>query len=85
MPGLTAWTTIRPLANYRDTLDPTHMPHVIRVDSPVAMRWDRWASWAACDERERWRFDILDTDALTREQAAKRVVAWPENSPMTLR
>jgi hypothetical protein len=35
----------------RHTLDPTHMPHVIRVDSPVAMRWDRWASWAAGDER----------------------------------
>jgi hypothetical protein len=59
---------------YRHTLDPGHMPHVIRVESGVGMRWERWSSWAAGDER--WRFDILDTDALTREEVAEHVIAW---------
>jgi hypothetical protein len=59
---------------HRHTLDPTHMPHVIRVESGVGMRWERWSHWTAGDPR--WRFDVLDTDALTPEQAAERVVAW---------
>jgi hypothetical protein len=54
--------------------DPTHMPHVIRVSSSGDMRWDRWDLWVAGDPR--WRFDVIDTDDLTREQAAARVVAW---------
>jgi energy-coupling factor transporter ATP-binding protein EcfA2 len=63
---------------YRHTVDPTYMPHVIRVESGVGMRWERWSDWAAGDER--WRFDILDTYALDREQAAERVVAWARDA-----
>jgi hypothetical protein len=40
----------------------------------VDMRWDRWERWVAGDPR--WRFDVIDTDDLSREQAAARVVAW---------
>jgi hypothetical protein len=60
--------------SYRHTLDPAHMPHVIRVETPVGMRWERWEDWTAGDPR--WRFDIIDTDALTRDQAPAAVVAW---------
>ncbi len=59
---------------YGHALDPAHMPHVIRVASSVDMRWDRWHGWMADDAR--WSFEIIDTDALTREQVAARVVAW---------
>lgn len=60
------------------TLDPAHMPHVIRVAMPVAMRWERWADWSADDER--WSFDVIDTDALTREEVGDRVVAWADEA-----
>jgi hypothetical protein len=50
------------------------MPHVIRIASPVGMRWERWADWTAGDPR--WSFEVIDTDALTREQAAAQVVTW---------
>jgi hypothetical protein len=59
---------------YGHALDPSHMPHVIRVASPVDMRWERWSGWTADDPR--WSFEIIDTDAPTREQVAARVVAW---------
>lgn len=59
---------------YRHALDPGHLPHVIRVASSVDMRWDRWHDWTAEDAR--WSFEVIDTDALTREQVATRVVAW---------
>jgi hypothetical protein len=36
------------------------------------MRWERWEHWAAGDAR--WSFDVIDTDELTREQAAAGVV-----------
>jgi hypothetical protein len=58
----------------RHAADPRHMPHVIRVASPVGMRWERWGGWDADDPR--WTFEVIDTDDLTREQAAERVVAW---------
>jgi hypothetical protein len=56
------------------TRDPTHMPHVIRVNTPVAMRWGRWQHWQTADPR--WRFEILDTDPLTRERVADHVARW---------
>lgn len=57
------------------TTDPTHMPEVIVLDGAMPkMRWGRWQHWKAGDPR--WRFEVLDTDALTREQAAARVLAW---------
>ena len=56
------------------TRDPTHMPHVIRVKTPVAMRWDLWQHRQAADPR--WQFEILDTDRLTREQVAHQVARW---------
>jgi hypothetical protein len=59
---------------HRHTLDPAHMPHVIRVASPVGMRWERWADWTAGDPR--WSFEVIDTDTLTREEAAAQVVTW---------
>ena len=58
----------------RHAADPTHMPHVIRVTSPVDMRWERWEDWTADDPR--WTFDVIDTDDLSREQTAERVEAW---------
>ena len=63
---------------YRHTLDPTYRPHVIRVDSSVPMRWDRWESWRAGDPR--WAFEVIETDALTRAQVAARVVAWAHDT-----
>lgn len=63
---------------YRHTLDPTHHPEVIRVPSPVPMRWERWAQWKAGDPR--WAFEVILTDTLTREQAAARVVTWARNA-----
>jgi hypothetical protein len=59
---------------YQHTLDPGHHPEVIRVQTAAPMRWERWSAWVAGDER--WRFEVIDTDALTREQAAERVVVW---------
>jgi hypothetical protein len=38
------------------------------------MRWERWHDWTAEDPR--WSFEVIDTDALAREQVATRVVAW---------
>jgi hypothetical protein len=54
--------------------DPTHVPEVIRVSSSVPMRWERWSGWPPGDPR--WSFEVVDTDALTQEQAARRVVMW---------
>ena len=54
--------------------DPRHLPEVIRVPSAVAMAWERWEDWEVGDER--WPVALIDTDALTSEQAADRVAAW---------
>lgn len=47
---------------YRHALDPARRPEVIRVSTPVGMRWERWGDWAAGDPR--WSFEIIDTDSL---------------------
>ncbi len=62
---------------YGHALDPSHMPHVIHVASAVEMRSERWYGWTADDPR--WSFEIIDTDALTREQVTARVVAWADD------
>lgn len=54
--------------------DPTHDPEVIRVPGVLPMRWDRWADWQQGDLR--WSFEIIETDVLTPEDVAARVVAW---------
>ena len=54
--------------------DPTHMPEVIRVAEATGMRWDRWQDWSSGDPR--WRFEVIDTDFLTRQQTAERVLLW---------
>ena len=59
---------------YRHTLDPTHEPGVIRVDSATPMRWDRWENWQKGDAR--WSARILDTDSLGRGQVARQVESW---------
>ena len=59
---------------YGHALDPSHMQHVIRGASAVDMRWERWHGWTAGDPR--WAFEIIDTDALTCDQVAARVVTW---------
>jgi hypothetical protein len=59
-------------------LDPTFHPEVIRVDSPVAMRWERWEEWPSDDPR--WPSHVVDTDELTPEQVAQQVVAWARAS-----
>ena len=56
------------------SVDPTHAPEVIRVESPVAMRWERWQDWAPGDPR--WSPTIIDTDGMPRPEVADRVVAW---------
>ena len=65
------------------TLDPTYMPEVIRVDSPVPMQWRRWANWQAGDPR--WAFAVIDTDELIPEQVAEQVVEWAEATLAGLR
>ena len=59
---------------YNHMTDPTYMPEVIRVDGAMPMHWERWTHWKAGDPR--WSFEVIDTDALTPEQVAERVVAW---------
>ena len=59
---------------YRHTQDPTYAPEVIRAGSAVPMRWDRWAGWGRGDRR--WAAHIIDTDLLSPEQVAQRVVDW---------
>lgn len=54
--------------------DPRHLPEVIRVESAVPMRWDRWAEWPTGDPR--WAPRIIDTDALTVGETADIVEAW---------
>ncbi len=63
---------------HRHTLDPTHMPEVIRVDSNVPMRWDRWATWEAGDPR--WHADIIETDGLAPDAVAARVEEWAKRT-----
>lgn len=63
---------------YRHTPDPTYRPAVIRVPSPTRKRWNRWEQWKAGDPR--WAFEVIYTDALTREQAAARVVTWIQDA-----
>lgn len=59
---------------YRHSQDPGHAPEVIRVDSGVPMRWDRWEDWGSGDPR--WTAHIIDTDSLTSEQVAQQVAGW---------
>jgi len=61
---------------YRHMADPTYQPEVIKVQSGVPMRWDRWSDWKARDRR--WSFEVGDTDALTPGQTADRVAVWAE-------
>lgn len=59
---------------YRHMTDPTHMPEVITVNGAIPMHWERWADWHAGDPR--WLFEVIDTDTLTPEQTAERVLVW---------
>lgn len=56
------------------TLDPTHMPDVIRVNSSVPMAWERWADWGRGDPR--WAAEVLVTDDLSPSEVASAVVEW---------
>ncbi len=56
------------------TLDPQHAPEVIRVASPLPMRWERWADLQAGDPA--WAAEIIDTDGLAPEQVAEAVEGW---------
>ncbi|MBZ2195097.1 AAA family ATPase [Occultella gossypii] len=55
-------------------VDPTFHPEVIRVESSVPMRWERWDEWRSGDPR--WPAHVVDTDGSTPEQVAQQVVAW---------
>lgn len=56
------------------TLDPRHAPEVIRVESALPMRWERWADLDAGDPL--WAAEIIDTDALTPREVAASVESW---------
>lgn len=60
------------------SLDPTHMPEVIRADSSTSMRWDRWQDWSKGDPR--WMAHIIDTDLLTPDEAAELVHHWARDA-----
>ncbi|MDL9977742.1 AAA family ATPase [Microbacterium candidum] len=55
-------------------LDPRHLPEVIRVETSVPMRWDRWDDWSMGDPR--WAPRIIHTDGLTVGETADIVQAW---------
>lgn len=59
---------------YRHSLDPTHAPEVVRVDSANPMRWDRWESWEKGDPR--WMPSVIDTDQLSAAEIAELVKTW---------
>jgi energy-coupling factor transporter ATP-binding protein EcfA2 len=59
---------------YEHTLDPTHMPEVIEVESDVPMAWERWEDWERGDPR--WAAEIIDTDLLSPRDVAGTVEAW---------
>jgi len=59
---------------YRHSQDPTYAPEVIRVESSVPMRWERWAGWGSGDPR--WAAYIIETDSLTPEDVAQQVEDW---------
>lgn len=56
------------------TLDPRHAPEVIRVETAVPMRWDRWADWDQGDPR--WAAEIIDTDELAPAEVADAMEEW---------
>lgn len=56
------------------TLDPTHMPEIIRVESDVPMVWERWAGMERDDPA--WAAEIIDTDHKTSTDVAESVEAW---------
>lgn len=56
------------------TLDPTHMPEVIRVESDVPMVWERWSNWERGDHR--WTAEIIDTDHAETQEVSDLVEAW---------
>jgi hypothetical protein len=57
--------------------DPGHMPHVIHSpETESEMRWERWSTWTAGDPR--WRVEVVDTTANTREMAASALARWIE-------
>lgn len=56
------------------TLDPTHSPQVIRIESATAMRWDRWENWAKGDPR--WSPHVIDTDHLSPGEVAEEIENW---------
>jgi hypothetical protein len=61
----------------RHAEDPTWMPHVIRIaETEATMEWGRWSSWRAGDAR--WRFDVIDTSSLSRDNAARALAQWVE-------
>ncbi|WP_194420895.1 hypothetical protein [Microbacterium abyssi] len=59
---------------HRHAKDPAFQPEVIRVDSSVPMRWDRWAELQAGDAR--WPVTIIDTDDLSPGEVVGRVQVW---------
>jgi len=54
--------------------DPRWEPHVISSNGPPTHRYDRWQSWTADDPR--WRVFVLDTTALSDQQALSQLHAW---------
>ena len=56
------------------TRDPRHAPEVIRVESAVPMRWERWGEWERGDPR--WAAEIIDTDELSPAAVAGAVEEW---------
>lgn len=58
--------------------DPGWAPEVVRVDTAVPMRWDRWQDWRAGDPR--WAFAIVDTDDLAPADVARLVEAWARDA-----
>ncbi len=61
----------------RHSQDPTHAPEVIRVDSGVPMRWERWESWKPGDSR--WAPRVVQTDGLTPAEVALQVKDWADD------
>jgi broad-specificity NMP kinase len=56
------------------TIDPTHAPEVIQVESAVPMAWSRWSDLGPGDER--WQAEIIDTGPPTPAQVAGTVEEW---------
>jgi hypothetical protein len=62
----------------RHAMDLGHRPEVVRVDSPVRMRWERWEDWQG--DGARWPVAVVNTDASPPEQIAARVGGWARDA-----